>query len=92
MERASAFLSGFRSPVLYVLQLASLLVVLLFVALPLDNGASVLFAFVIALLVAATAVGLWRTMTDSDGHARRGTTDDITDDPFADPGQAAKDG
>ncbi|AEH36248.1 hypothetical protein [Halopiger xanaduensis] len=76
---------------LHALQFLVLLLVLLFVALPHDNAWSILFAVLIVLLLLATAVGLWRRPADGDGQAHLGTADDITSDPFADPGQAAKD-
>ncbi|NHN47178.1 hypothetical protein G9464_06135 [Halostella sp. JP-L12] len=76
---------------LYAFQLAGLLLALLFVAGPLDSPASVLLAALFAVLVTATAVGLWRSTTDGDGGDHLGTTEDITYDPFADPGQAARD-
>jgi hypothetical protein len=76
---------------LYALQLVGLLLVLLFVAFPLDGLAGLLVAFLFASLVGATAFGLWRRRTDSDGQRGLGTAEDITYDPFADPGQAARD-
>lgn len=79
------------SRVLYASQLAALVVVLLFVAFPIDSLASVALAFLFASLVIVTVVGLWRKRTDSDGGTHLGTVEDITYDPFADPGQAARD-
>ena len=76
---------------LYALQLAALLFGLLFVALPIDGPVDVLLAGLLATLATATAIGLWRTTTDSEGRTRLGTAEDITYDPFADPGQAARD-
>ncbi|WP_208023503.1 hypothetical protein [Halorussus pelagicus] len=57
---------------------------------PLDGFASVALAGLFAVIVTATAVGLWRRMTDSDGATYLGTAEDITYDPFADPGQAVR--
>ncbi|UPW01258.1 hypothetical protein M0R88_03915 [Halorussus gelatinilyticus] len=60
-------------------------------ALPLDGAASVALAVLFGSLVTVTAFGLWRKRTDDDGFAHLGTLEDITYDPFADPGQAARD-
>jgi hypothetical protein len=75
---------------LYASQLAVLFAALLFVALPLEGFARVPVALLFALLVVATAVGLWRAPSDGDGRGLPGA-DDVTYDPFADPGQAARD-
>lgn len=75
----------------YAVQLAALVLALLAVALPLDGPASVPLAVLFASLVVATALGLWRRTTDGDGGTRLGTAEDVTYDPFADPGQAARD-
>lgn len=91
MGRGLEFVGRSLGRALYVLQLAVLLLVLLFVAPPLDTGWSILFAVPVVLLLIATAVGLWRQPADSDEQTHLGTADDITSDPFADPGQAAKD-
>ncbi|UPV74839.1 hypothetical protein M0R89_01920 [Halorussus limi] len=90
MERTIEFSGSWLRLLLYAFQLAALLLALVFVALPLDSSASVLLASLFALLVAVTALGLRRT-TDSDGRNGLGTAADITYDPFADPGQAARD-
>jgi uncharacterized membrane protein YqjE len=42
------------------------------------------------LLIIALAVGLWRVKTGNHSSTQMGTAEDITYDPFADPGQAAK--
>ena len=76
---------------LYASQLAALLLVVFFVAVPVDGVAGVAVAVLFASLSAAAAVGLWRTVRDREGGERLGTADDITYDPFADPGQAARD-
>ncbi|NEU56030.1 hypothetical protein [Halorussus sp. MSC15.2] len=91
MGRTIEFSGGWFRLLLYAFQLAALLLVLLFVVLPLDSSASVLLASLFGLLAAVTAFGLWRTTTDSDGRTSLGTAEDITYDPFADPGQAARD-
>lgn len=91
MRRTVEFSGDWLSFVLYAFQLAALLGVLLFVVVPLDTPASLMFAFLFASLVAVTAVGLWRARTDSDGPQQPGTAEGITHDPVADPGQAAKD-
>ncbi len=79
------------SRLLYASQLAALLLALLFVALPLDSFASGLLAVLFALLVSIMAVGLWWEKTGKSGGTHLGMVEDITYDPFADPGQAAKD-
>ena len=71
---------------LYGSQLVGLALVLVAVVAPFDTAGDVLLG---ALLV-ATAVGLWRARTDGDTTSP-GTVEDITYDPFADPGQAARD-
>ncbi|WP_162224387.1 hypothetical protein [Halorussus amylolyticus] len=91
MGRSIGLPGDWLGRLLYAFQLVALLLVLLFVALPFDDFASVLLAFLFASLVTATAVGVWRTTTDGDGRTHLGTAEDITYDPFADPGQAAKD-
>jgi hypothetical protein len=78
------------SRLLYASQLAALLLALLVVAFPLDSVASVLLAILFASLVLTTAVGLWRKQTGRTSGTHFGP-EDITYDPFADPGQAAKD-
>lgn len=74
---------------LYGSQIAALVLVVLFVASPLDSVAGVALATLFALLTSAVAIGLWRWRTDRDGE-HLGTADDVTYDPIADPGQAAK--
>ncbi|MFC4548695.1 MULTISPECIES: hypothetical protein [Halorussus] len=91
MGRAFEIPGDWLSRFLYASQLAALLLALLFVAFPLDGLASIALAFLFALLVVVAVVGVWRTTTDGDGPNRVGTAEDITYDPFADPGQAAKD-
>lgn len=90
--RPSVELSGETlSRVLYASQVAALLAVLPFVVFPLDGISSVALGVLFVALAVAGAVGLWRTTTDGDGGHHLGTAEDITYDPFADPGQAAKD-
>ena len=74
---------------LYALQLVVLALVVAFVAFPLDGPASVALAVLFGGLVVATAYGIWRSTTDADA-AHLGTAEDVTYDPVADPGQAAK--
>ena len=78
------------SRLFYASQLAALLLALLVVAFPLDSVASVLLAILFASLVLAAAVGLWRKQTSRASETHFGT-EDITYDPFADPGRVAKD-
>jgi hypothetical protein len=87
IELSGDSLSRFR----YTFQLAAFLLLVLYVAFPLDGPARVLLAVLFASQVAVTAVGLWRTTTDGDGPEQPRTAEDITHDPFADPGQAARD-
>jgi hypothetical protein len=87
LEVPSASLGG----LLDASRLVALLVALFLVAAPFDSLASGPLAVLFASLAAATAVVLWRTRTDGDGGTRLGTAGDGTSDPFADPGQAAKD-
>ena len=75
----------------YAFQLVALVAVSLFVVLPLDGPARIALAFLFASLAIAMAVGLWRKRTGRDGFRHLGRLEDITYDPFADPGQAAKD-
>ena len=79
------------SRLLYASQLVALLLALLFVAFPFDSVASGLVAVLFASLLITTAVGLWRKKTGKAGGTHLGTGEDITYDPIADPGQAAKD-
>jgi hypothetical protein len=76
---------------LYALQLLGAVLVLGFVVFPLDGAASVPLAVLFASLVVVTALGWWRRTPDGEGNGRLGTAEDITYDPFADPGQAARD-
>ncbi|WP_415380929.1 hypothetical protein [Halosimplex sp. TS25] len=85
-------LSGDRfSLLLYAVQLVGLLLVALFVAPRLGGPAGVLFGLLFASLVVATGIGLWRRRTGDDGGTHLETAEDITYDPIADPGQAARD-
>lgn len=90
MERTIQLSGDVLSLLLYAFRLAALLLGLLFVVLPLDSPVSFLFAFPLASLASASVIGLWQSMTDSDGGEHLGTAEDITHDPFAAPGQAAK--
>lgn len=75
---------------LYGTQIAALVFVVLFVALPTDGVGSVALAVLFAGLVGAGVIGLWRWWADRDGE-HFGTAEDVAYDPIADPGQAAKD-
>lgn len=77
--------------VLYASQLTVLLLSLLFVVFPFEDSASFLSASLIVVLVTTGLVGLWRMKTTDDGGTSLGTAEDITYDPFADPGDMAKD-
>ncbi|MFC3478059.1 hypothetical protein [Halobacterium litoreum] len=89
MERSIDVSGGVLNVVFYVLQLAVFLLAVVYVAFPLDSAAKILLAFLFASLVAAMVVGAWRS-TQGGEHAHTGSGD-ITYDPVADPGQAAKD-
>ena len=91
MARSIELSGDSLSLVLYALQLTVLLLALLFVALPLDSPANVLLATLFTVLAVVAAIGLWRKRTHSGDGSHLGTAEDITYDPFADPGQAAKD-
>ena len=91
MGRDFEISGGSLSRLFYASQLVVLLLALFFVAFPLDSFASGLVAVLFALLVIITVVGLWRETTGKAGGTHLGTVEDITYDPVADPGQAAKD-
>ena len=75
----------------YVVSTAALVSIVRFVALPLDGPGSVALAVLFVILVLTGIVGFWRRYSDREGE-HLGTADDITYDPIADPGQAAKHG
>jgi len=75
----------------YAFQLVALVAVVAFVVAPFDSPATLPLAALFAVLAVTSAVGFWRSRTDDSVGTRVGTAEDITDDPFADPGQAAKD-
>ncbi|WP_135828534.1 hypothetical protein [Halorussus halobius] len=75
----------------YAFQLVGLVALLVFVASPVDSPAGLPLAALLASLVVATAVGAWRGRTDDPGPEHVGTAEDVAYDPFADPGQAARD-
>ena len=75
--------------VFYGLSLAALAPLLASVAFPLDSFANVAFAALIALLLGAVVIGMWRRWTDREGE-HLGTAEDIAYDPFGDPGHGAK--
>ncbi|UVE49902.1 hypothetical protein KU306_13410 [Haloferax larsenii] len=79
------------SLVLYAFQLVAILLVLGFVVFPLDSSATVVLGLLFGVVALAVIFGVWRLATGRDGGRHLGTTEDITYDPFADPGQAAKD-
>ncbi|POG55560.1 hypothetical protein [Haloferax marisrubri] len=79
------------SYLLYAVQLAVLALVLVFVVPALEYPADILLGGLFAVVILASVVALWRRATGHDGESRLGTAEDITYDPFADPGQAARD-
>ncbi|WP_396612486.1 hypothetical protein ACH9L7_04215 [Haloferax sp. S1W] len=79
------------SLVLYAFQLVAILLALVFVAFPFDNSANVVLGLLFGVVALAMVLGVWRRATGRDGGSHLGTAADITYDPFADPGQAAKD-
>lgn len=78
----------------YASSLAIVPVLTYFVVLPLDGLDSVLAAILLAGLVLVAAVDLWYWKTGKLSEhlttAAKRNIYDITDDPIADPGQAAK--
>ncbi|WP_459193744.1 hypothetical protein [Halosimplex sp. J119] len=76
---------------LYALQLSGLVLVALFVVAPFDSAANIVLAVLFGSLAVASAYGLWRRRTDSGASTQARTAEDITYDPIADPGQAARD-
>lgn len=76
--------------VFYASQFAVLLLALAFVAYPFDTAADYLLAVLIAALALALAVGIWRLNRADAEPTHLGTAEDITYDPIAAPGQAAK--
>ncbi|WP_335998847.1 hypothetical protein [Halorientalis halophila] len=77
--------------VLYAFQLGAVVLALLFVVGPFGSSTDLLLALLFAVLILAMAVGLWRARTGEDGATHLGSLEDVTYDPYADPGQAAKD-
>jgi hypothetical protein len=73
----------------YASSLAALVAVLPLVAWPPDDLGSVALALLLASLMLAAVVGLWRRRTGREGE-HLGTDADIASDPIAYPGQAAK--
>jgi hypothetical protein len=71
-------------------QLTALLVALFFVIPRLDAAVGVLLGSLFALLALASAIATWRRATGRDDSGYLGTAEDITYDPIADPGQAAR--
>lgn len=90
MGRSIEFSGKLLGLCLYAVQVALVLAALLYVAPRLDSPADVLIGGLFALLVAVGAVGLWRMKNDKTEPEYLGTAEDITYDPFAYPGQAAK--
>lgn len=89
MGRTFPIPGGWLGFLLYGTQIAVLATVVLFVALPLESTGELALVVLFASLVCAAVIGLWRWRTDrEDEHLE--TTDDVTYDPLADPGQAAR--
>ena len=88
MERTGEDSEHWAGSVFYTIQLATLLLALVFVALTVGSKA---LTVLLVLLLFATAVGFLRRKTVRGGGTHLGTDGDITYDPIADPGQAAKD-
>lgn len=74
---------------LYVTQLLVLVAAGVVLAGATGGIAGLVSGLLFALLGGATVVGLWRERTGRRG-THTGTAEDITHDPFGDPGQAAK--
>ncbi|WP_089882808.1 hypothetical protein [Halogeometricum limi] len=90
MGRSFEFSGDSLSRLLRLSQIAVLLAVLVAVAVTTDGVGRTAVVLLFASLVVATGVGWWRKRTGRDGFTHLGRLDDITYDPFADPGQAAK--
>ncbi|WP_049984864.1 hypothetical protein [Halobellus rufus] len=90
MGRTLDISSDSLGSLLYAAQAAALLLALLYVAFPFDSAASALLGVAFGSLVIATVVGLWRKQTGREDGTYPQTAEDITYDPFGDPGQAAK--
>jgi hypothetical protein len=73
----------------YGFQLVVLLAALVLLVPGIGGFAGIALGVLLGALVAATALGLWRTTTDRESE-HPGTAADIAHDPFADPGQAAR--
>jgi hypothetical protein len=85
----SVDLSGASLRTLFlVFQLAALALALPVFVFGFGGFVGILFGALLALLLAATAVRLWRGSTDEG--VTRPTAEDITYDPISDPGQAAR--
>lgn len=91
MERTIEITGESLGRFFYAFTLAALLLTLSFVVLPSDSFATVLVAFLVALVVAMTVVSLWRRRTDGSGYTHLGAAEDIAWQPYADPGQGARD-
>ncbi|RDZ64317.1 hypothetical protein C5B90_12035 [Haloferax sp. Atlit-12N] len=85
-------LTGARlSYLLYAVQLAVLALVLAFVVPALEYPVNIFLGGLFAVVMLASVVALWRRAAGRDGGSQLGTADDITYDPVAEPGQAARD-
>ncbi|RDI70629.1 hypothetical protein [Halopelagius longus] len=89
MGRSIDISGGWLSRILYAFQLVALLLALFFVVPSLGDAAGALLGLLFALLVVAIVIGARRS-ADGDGGNHLGTAEDITYDPFGDPGQAAR--
>ncbi|ELK55389.1 hypothetical protein D320_04807 [Haloferax sp. BAB-2207] len=91
MGRTVSLSGTWFSYLLYAFQLTALALVLVFVVPALQYPVNLFLGGLFAAVVFASGVALWRRATGRDEGSRLGTAEDITHDPFADPGQAARD-
>jgi len=91
MGRTVSLSGTWFSYLLYAFQLTTLALVLVFVVPTLQYPVNLFLGGLFAAVVFASGVALWRRATGQDEGSRLGTAEDITYDPFADPGQAARD-
>ncbi|WP_042664637.1 hypothetical protein [Haloferax sp. ATB1] len=91
MGRTLELTGTWLSYLLYAFQLTALALVLVFVVPALEYPVNVLLGGLFIVVMLASVVALWRRAAGRDGGNQLGTAEDITYDPFADPGQAARD-
>ncbi|QOS12675.1 uncharacterized protein HfgLR_12695 [Haloferax gibbonsii] len=91
MSRTLELSGTWLSYLLSAFQLTALALALVFVVPRLGYPVNIFLGGLFAVVVLASVVALWRRAAGQDGSRQLGTAEDITHDPFADPGQAARD-